>query len=91
MATAKKKPAGKRNTSTPIFRYPGKQELAKFLQANSKFFNLSEFERTCGFSSGTLRHISAGSREMQPDEYERLRVAILPKLCEFVLLLQHYD
>lgn len=92
MATKKKKSSSPGKHVAPvIFRYPGKQELSGFLKENSKLFNLSELERVAELPNSTLRHICAGSRSMQTDEYQKLKRAVLPKMCEFILLLQHYD
>lgn len=74
-----------------IYRIPGPVQLQSFLQKNSKLFNFSELERICSFPSGTLRHICAGSRKMDHQQYEKVQELILPKLCEFVVLLQLYD
>lgn len=74
-----------------IYRYPGKQQLTAFLKENSKLFNLSELERQCNFPSGTLRHICAGTRDMDNQQYKKVQQIILPKLCEVVFLLQNYN
>lgn len=86
--TSKSKPAKTKNT---IIVRPGREALQGFLRTNSKLFNVSELERIAGLSGSTLRHICAGSREMQQDEYNRLKSSMLPKLCECVLFLQNYD
>lgn len=80
-----------RVSTKEIYRFPGKVELTGFLKANRGLFNLSELERACEFPSATLRHICAGSRPMENDHYKKLKELLLPKMCEFVLLLQHYD
>lgn len=74
-----------------IYRIPGPVQLQSFLQKNSKLFNFSELERICSFPSGTLRHICAGSRKMDNHQYQKVQELILPKLCEFVVLLQLYN
>ncbi len=80
----------KKTVQKEIYRFPGPQQLQSFLKAHSKLFNYSELERMCEFSSGTLRHFCAGTREMKNAEYVKLQEIVLPKLCEVVLLLQYY-
>lgn len=86
-ATTKKKAAVKK-PAVPVFRYPGQEQLTVFLKDNRQLLNLSELERICNFPSGTLRHICAGTRTMEPAQYNKIKEALLPKLSEFVLLLQ---
>ena len=84
MATSKK-------TQQEIYRMPGRKQLQAFLRLHSKLFNLSEMERVCSFPDGTLRFIAAGSREMDNSHYKTIQEKILPKMCEFVVLLQMYE
>jgi hypothetical protein len=73
-----------------ICRLPGTKQFTAFIRANPDFFNLSAIERLCDFPNGTLRHIRAGTRIMQPEQYKKIQEVILPKMCEGVLLLQLY-
>jgi hypothetical protein len=74
-----------------IYRYPGKEQLQYFLTKHSKLFNFSEIERMCSFPGGTMRHICAGTRSMDNSQYKKVQEIVLPKLCEFVFLLQNYS
>jgi hypothetical protein len=57
----------------------------------SDIFNLAELERLCGFPSGTLRHIRAGSRTATREQYKKVREILAPLLCEWVFALQNYE
>lgn len=69
---------------------PGRRAFEATLLANSKLFNLSEWERLCDLPSGSLRHIRTGSRVATHEQYVNLQKTILPKLCEMVFTLQNY-
>jgi hypothetical protein len=70
---------------------PGPEILRDFLQEHSSMFNLTEIERMCKLPNGSFRLIRTGSRNLRPDQYKKLRDAVLPKMCEFVFLLQNYS
>lgn len=82
--------ATKKTPTKEIYRIPGRHQLQAFIQSHSNLLNLSELERLCGFSSGTLRHIRSGTRDLEQFQYEKMREILLPKFCELVLLLQLY-
>ena len=75
---------------TPLKLPPGRTAFEASLQANKNLFNLSEWERLIGAPSGTLRHISTGSRLTSLEQYKELQKIILPKMCEMVFTLQNY-
>lgn len=68
----------------------GPYTFTLFLRRNSKLFNLSELERACKFSSGTLRHIAAGTRDLDRSQYRAIQEIVLPKMCEVAFILQNY-
>lgn len=74
-----------------ILRLPGTKQFQAFIEANHKLLNFTEIERQCRFGSGTLRYICAGTRAMTDDQYRTIQKVILPKMCEFVFLLQNYE
>lgn len=73
-----------------LYRIPGPVQLQCYLVKHSKLFNFSEIERLCELPSGTLRHICAGSRDMDHRQYAKMQEIILPMLTEIVFLLQNY-
>lgn len=70
---------------------PGPEVLKAFMQANSSMFNLTEMERMCKLPNGSFRLIRTGSRNVTAEQYKKMRDEILPKMCEFVFLLQNYQ
>ncbi len=75
----------------PSTKQPGKVTFAKFLKENGDLFNLSEIERQSGLPSGTLRHVRAGTRDLYQPQYESVRKILCAKLCEMIIVFQHYD
>ena len=68
----------------------GMQALQAFMKEHGGLFNLTEMERQCGLNNGKLRHISAGSRVIEPDTYNSVQEVVLPKMCQLVFILQNY-
>jgi len=84
---------GSKKKELPIYRIPGKEQLQGFLRENKDLFNFSEIERISQIPQSTLRYICAEksvARTLREIDYQKLKTAILPKMCEFVLLLQNY-
>lgn len=74
----------------PIYRYPGPDTLQQFLKDNAPLFNARELERQCKFPEGRMRYIvnkNGSARKLTTTEYAALSRVLVPKLTEFLLLM----
>ncbi len=69
----------------------GPVTMQAFIANYSDMFNLTEWERRCGFANGTMRHIAKGTRPMTWEQYESVRKNIIPPMNELALISLNYD